>query len=48
MKHDKDVNNFKDIPARAWNLLEGVNLFSGDRVIPEESAYPMVALQIFL
>ena len=36
MKKDKETSDFADIPARAWDLLEGVNLFNREeKIVPE-------------
>ena len=42
MKKDRDSNDLKDIPDRAWDLLEGIDLFQSDNITPEQSADPMV------
>ena len=42
MVRDRDCGDFKDIPWEAWEILQGVNLFSEKEITPEPSADPMI------
>ena len=42
MARDKDMNDFGDIPDKAWALLQGVNIFQDEKVVPEDTAEPMI------
>ena len=42
MVEKRDINNTRDIPNDAWEVLKGVNLFGHDTVVPEQPAEPMV------
>ena len=40
MADSENKSDFKDIPSDAWDVLKGVNLFSGINVTPEQSGEP--------